>query len=119
MTKTVTYDEDKWKLVPVEPTPAMLSALYVTPDFVGQHIVRHSVDKLPDAYQAMLAAAPDHIGDATEMVAMVQRNTLIRNAALEEAAQEAEKKVFQDWTASEHAEAIRALKSGAASAKEA
>lgn len=47
-----------WQLVPVKPTPEMLHALYVTPDFVGSTIIRHSVDKLPDAYRAMLAAAP-------------------------------------------------------------
>ena len=44
--------------VPREPTREMLSAMYVTPDFCGQHIIRHSVDKLPDAYRAMLAASP-------------------------------------------------------------
>lgn len=47
-----------WKLVPVEPTPEMLMAMRVRPDFCGQHIIKHSVDKLPEAYAAMLAAAP-------------------------------------------------------------
>lgn len=48
-----------WVMVPVEPTPEMLNALFVLPDFgPGGVIIRHSVDKLPTAYQAMLAAAP-------------------------------------------------------------
>jgi len=47
-----------WQLVPKKPTPEMLSAMLVFPDFVGTTIIRHSVDKLPGAYRAMLAAAP-------------------------------------------------------------
>lgn len=48
-----------FRLLPVEATEAMLRAMYVTPDMgPGGVIIRHSVDKLPDAYRAMLAAAP-------------------------------------------------------------
>ncbi len=45
-------------VVPREATREMLGAMYVTPDFCGRHIIRHSVDKLPEAYRAMLAASP-------------------------------------------------------------
>lgn len=58
----ITMNETKlpgaWKWVPVEPTPQMLNALHVSPDCIGSAIVKHSVDKLPDSYAAMLAAAP-------------------------------------------------------------
>lgn len=50
--------QDGWKLVPVVPTHAMLMAMHVLPDTSFGTIVKHSVDKLPDAYRAMLAAAP-------------------------------------------------------------
>lgn len=50
---------DGWKLVPIKPTPEMLNALSVSPDMGPQgRIIRYSVDKLPGAYSAMLAAAP-------------------------------------------------------------
>lgn len=52
------HNTDDWVLIPRKPTPEMLNALYVTPDFVGSTIIRHSVDKLPEAYGAMLAVAP-------------------------------------------------------------
>jgi len=48
-----------WKLVPVEPTPEILSSLFVLPDMgPNGQIIRHSVDKLPDAYRAMLSVSP-------------------------------------------------------------
>lgn len=49
---------DDMALVPKKPTATMLNALHVLPDFAGSHIIRHSIDKLPEAYAAMLAAAP-------------------------------------------------------------
>ncbi|MCQ9618335.1 hypothetical protein L1889_18010 [Paenalcaligenes niemegkensis] len=48
--KTVTYNETKWKLVPVEPTPEMYSAW-----LAGKDNTRHFWN---DVYKAMLAAAP-------------------------------------------------------------
>lgn len=53
------YNPATHTVVPREPTPEMLNKLFVLPEFVGTVIVRHSVDKLPDAYAAMLVAAPD------------------------------------------------------------
>jgi len=40
-----------------EPSGKMLNALCVYPDFAGTHIIKHSVDKLPDAFKAMRDAA--------------------------------------------------------------
>jgi len=45
--KTITYDETKYVLVPVEPTPEMLAALWA-----------YKSDSLQDCYRAMLSAAP-------------------------------------------------------------
>ncbi|MBV6321940.1 hypothetical protein [Duganella violaceipulchra] len=47
-----------WQLVPKVPTPEMIMALAVLPDMVDGRIIRYSIDKLPDAYAAMLAVAP-------------------------------------------------------------
>lgn len=48
MTKTVTYDETKWKLVPVEPTEEMANSGWSLKPFVI------------DIYSAMIASAPEH-----------------------------------------------------------
>lgn len=66
---TVTFDETKWKLVPIEPTPEMIEA-------AGESIYGHSRDKAcewakedkfescsqvgSDVYRAMLSVAPSH-----------------------------------------------------------
>src|SRR5690606_8248808 len=46
-------------VVPREATEEMLREMFVLPDVVGSTIVRHSVDKLPAAYRAMLSASPN------------------------------------------------------------
>ena len=55
--KTVTYDETKWVLVPVEPTDEMVEAAWDSDaaDYVGEHKRIHSLGL---AWSAMLAAAP-------------------------------------------------------------
>ena len=55
--RTVTYDETKWKLVPMEPTVEMLQAAYRALECEGLVTttwVRETT------YRTMLAAAPDH-----------------------------------------------------------
>ena len=51
--KTITYDESKWKLVPVEPTEEMLRA--GVDAAIAQ---KNSRPWCPPCYRAMLAAAP-------------------------------------------------------------
>ncbi|UOD28750.1 hypothetical protein INH39_25415 [Massilia violaceinigra] len=112
-----------WKLVPVEPTNEMLHALHVSPDCIGSAIVKHSVDKLPDAYTAMLAAAPvpapwssctapgpDGYQSTVQVPGMPGA---ARDAALEEAAAFAESVNSHGQFIAAH---IRALKSIAAPA---
>ena len=59
--KTVTYDETKWVLVPVEPTDEMVEAAWDSDaaDYVGEHKRIHSLGL---AWSAMLAAAPSAQG---------------------------------------------------------
>lgn len=49
--KTVTYDETRWKLVPVKATHEMLEAAFLCTAI--------SVERLERAYRAMLSASPD------------------------------------------------------------
>ena len=59
--KTVTYDETKWVLVPVEPTDEMVEAAWDSDaaDYVGEHKRIHSLGL---AWSAMIAAAPSAQG---------------------------------------------------------
>lgn len=50
--KTITYDETTWKLVPIEPTPAMITAA-----LESSHLL--TVRRVMACYDAMLAAAPE------------------------------------------------------------
>ncbi len=50
--KTITYDENEWKLVPVEPTDKML---YAAADCIDEYAAFNSAAA---AYREMLAAAP-------------------------------------------------------------
>lgn len=47
--KTVTFDETKWKLVPIEPTDEMIRAYIHQPLMSGQEL-----------YKLMIAAAPEY-----------------------------------------------------------
>jgi hypothetical protein len=71
--KTITYDETKWALVPIDPTKAMLDA--VTPsrgewighpeakeDSITRWINSHR-SKADQTYRAMIAAAPTLVGE--------------------------------------------------------
>lgn len=53
--KTVTFDETKWKLVPIEPTRAMFEA---TVGCAGRISLGNMDAHIPIAWHAMLAAAP-------------------------------------------------------------
>ncbi|MCG2586546.1 hypothetical protein [Massilia sp. TS11] len=61
--KTITYDDTKWKLVPVEPTPKMLDALN-EPD--EPNIIK----ALTKAYKACIAAAPSAPQAASAVLSM-------------------------------------------------
>lgn len=62
--KTTTYDETKWKLVPVEPTKEMMSAAVrlVNGGDVYENIVKSALDIeeriYSEVYDSMIAAAP-------------------------------------------------------------
>ena len=62
--KAVTFDETKYKLVPVEPTPEMLAAW-------PAH--RHGAGHEAAIYRAMLAAAPTMLNGLTESAAPAQQ----------------------------------------------
>lgn len=58
-----------WRLVPVEPTPEMIAAWYRVKNGFHFHDDPPPTDTSDyAAYRAMLAAAPDHIGETDEMV---------------------------------------------------
>lgn len=52
--KTITYDETKWKLVPVEPTPEMVKAMAAA--YLDQHGYADAFIKA--MYASAIAAAP-------------------------------------------------------------
>ena len=61
--KTVTFDESVWQLVPVEPTPEMrLAGVAAQSEKLKRYALGGSLPPIdhgmPDAYRAMLAAAP-------------------------------------------------------------
>ena len=61
--KTVTFDESVWQLVPVESTPGMLLAgVAAQSEKLKRYALGGSLPPIdhgmPDAYRAMLAAAP-------------------------------------------------------------
>ena len=61
--KTVTFDESVWQLVPVEPTPEMrLAGVAAQSEKLKRYALAGSFPPIdhgmPDAYRAMLAAAP-------------------------------------------------------------
>ena len=57
--KTITFDETKWKLVPIEPTKEMDRAAM-------RKTSQASYGDAIDAYSAMLSAAPDYEPEADE-----------------------------------------------------
>lgn len=64
----------EWKLVPVEPTDEMKEAGAPSCEYTGTVCAAL-------CYEAMIAAAPNHIGDATGMVAPVVDHQPVRNAS--------------------------------------
>lgn len=54
--KTITYDDTKWKLVPIEPTRDMKESGYMQLPIIGAESV--GADRITDMYKAMLSAAP-------------------------------------------------------------
>ena len=66
--KTVTYDETKWKLAPIEPTEEMIDAAVRDVDCQDSYYP-HSIfgeDDAKQAWTAMLSAAPAYNGKKDE-----------------------------------------------------
>ena len=60
--KTVTFDETKWKLVPLEPTEAQYIEAQKMLEFSDEYCHSYFAGDFTegDLYKAMIAAAPEH-----------------------------------------------------------
>lgn len=67
--KTITYDETKWRLVPVEPTPEMLDAWaeLAMKRILGKRDGKGIIHAAGENWKAMLAAAPQPPAEASGM----------------------------------------------------